>query len=111
MEKKLGRIESITFGKTGYQEAELGLGITFAGNSWGVQWSKSFWDANHIKCTDSSQWTEKDRDKHYAKIMRFVSDCLKKAKVNCVAELNGIPVECKFNGNILKDWRILEEVL
>jgi hypothetical protein len=43
--------------------------------------------------------------------MRFVSKLLKEAKVNSVDKLKGIPVEVTFDGNILKDWRILTEVL
>ena len=110
MKKRLGKIESISFGKTGYQEAELGLGITFSFDSSGVQWSESFWDANHIK-SDGCQWTEKDRDKRYAKIMRLISDLLHQAKVENVGQLKGVPVELTFDGNLLKKWRILEEVI
>jgi hypothetical protein len=36
---------------------------------------------------------------------------LKDAKVNSVDELKGKPVEVTFDGNMLKEWRILTEVL
>jgi hypothetical protein len=43
--------------------------------------------------------------------MRYVSKLLKDAKVNSVDELKGKPVEVTFDGNMLKEWRILTEVL
>ena len=43
--------------------------------------------------------------------MRFLSKTLKEAKVSDVKDLVGVPVEIEFEGNSLKDWRILTEVL
>jgi hypothetical protein len=43
--------------------------------------------------------------------MRYVSTLLKEAKVNSVDMLKGKPVEVTFDGNTLKSWRILTEVL
>jgi hypothetical protein len=43
--------------------------------------------------------------------MRYVSKLLKDAKVSSVDELKGKPVEVTFDGNMLKEWRILTEVL
>jgi hypothetical protein len=43
--------------------------------------------------------------------MRYVSSLLKDAKVNSVDQLKGKPVEVTFDGNMLKSWRILTEVL
>jgi hypothetical protein len=43
--------------------------------------------------------------------MRYVSKLLKDAKVDAVQKLQGIPVEVTFDGNLLKEWRILTEVL
>jgi len=35
----------------------------------------------------------------------------KDAKVNSIDKLKGIPVEVTFEDNMLKEWRILTEVL
>lgn len=63
MEKKLGRIENVKFGIGGYQNAMIGLHITLGNNDWGVQDSRSAWDAENIKYSKNSKWTEADRDK------------------------------------------------
>jgi hypothetical protein len=43
--------------------------------------------------------------------MRFVSKLLKEAKVNRVENLKDVPVEVTLDGMLLKEWRILTEVL
>jgi hypothetical protein len=43
--------------------------------------------------------------------MRYVSKLLKESKVDSVEKLKGKPVEVTFEGNMLKEWRILTEVL
>jgi hypothetical protein len=43
--------------------------------------------------------------------MRYVSKLLKEAKVDSVEKLKGKPIEATFDGNMLKEWRILTEVL
>lgn len=111
MEKKLGKIESVHFGLGGYQGAMLGLHITLGTDGWGVGASKAYWDAEQIKRSEHAKWTEQDRDESYAEIMRYVSKLLKEAKVDSVDKLKGIPVEVTFEGNTLKEWRILTEVL
>lgn len=111
MEKKLGKIESVRFGHGGYQDAMLGLSVTLSASGWGVNDFKGNWDAELIKCTENTKWTEEDRDKGYSDTMRFVSKLLKEAKVDNVSKLKGVPVECSFEGTMLKEWRILTEVL
>ncbi len=111
MEKKLGKIESVTFGHGGYQDAMIGLNVTLSNGGWGVGDSKCAWDAEMIKWDKNCKWTEADRDKQYAEIMRYLSKLLKDAKVNSVDKLKGIPVEVTFEGNMLKEWRILTEVI
>lgn len=111
MEKKLGKIEEVCFGLGGYQGAMLGLHVTLGNGSWGVGDSKANWDAEQIKWSKNTQWTEEDRDGSYAEIMRYVSKLLKDAKVDSVDKLKGKPVEVTFEGNTLKEWRILTEVL
>ena len=111
MEKKLGKIEEVSFGLGGYQGAMLGLHVTLGDGGWGVGHSKSNWDSEQIKCAEHTQWTESDRDMWFSEIMRYVSKLLKEAKVDSVDKLKGKPVEVTFDGNQLKEWRILTEVL
>lgn len=111
MEKKLGKIESVSFGLGGYQGSMLGLHITLGNGSWGVGSTKANWDAEQIKWTEHTKWSEEDRDGWYAEIMRYVSKLLKEAKVDSIDKLKGKPVEATFDGTLLKDWRILTEVL
>lgn len=111
MEKKLGKIESVKFGIGGYQDCQLGIHFTLSDGSWGVGDSKTSWDSERIKCSEHAKWTEDDRSQNYADIMRYVSKLLKDAKVESVEQLKGKPVEVTFDGNLLKEWRILTEVL
>ena len=111
MEKKLGKIENVYFGMGGYQDSMIGLHVTISGNYWCVNDSKCAWDAEIIKHTENCKWTEHDRDLDYAKIIRFISSLLKEAKVDTVEKLKGIPIEATFEGNTLKDWRVLTEVI
>jgi len=111
MEKKLGKIESVSFGLGGYQGEMLGLHVTLGNGSWGVGDTRANWDSEQIKWTENTQWTESQRDVHYSEIMRYVSKLLKEAKVDSVDKLKGKPVEVTFDGNQLVEWRILTEVL
>jgi hypothetical protein len=111
MEKRLGKIESVSFGLGGYQGAMLGLHVTLGDGSWGVGVTKANWDAEQIEWSKHTQWTEEERDGWYAEIMRYVSKLLKDAKVDSVDKLKGKPIEATFDGTMLKEWRILTEVL
>ena len=111
MEKRLGKIKNVYFGIGGYQDCQIGIHFTLGGDSWGVTDSNSVWDPQRIKCTENTQWTEEDRTKSINDIVRYVSSLLKDAKVETVNELEGKPIECSFDGNMLKEWRILTEVL
>jgi len=107
--KELGRISSARFGHGGYQDAQIGLSFSFEGESWGVQDFKGWW----TQSVDSkgAQWTEEDRDRHYAEAVRLLDDTLRAAKKTDVAGLVGVPVEATFEGSTLKSWRVLTEVL
>jgi hypothetical protein len=89
----------------------IGLHVTLGNGSWGVGDSRANWDAEQIKWSENTKWSEQDRDAGYAEIMRYVSKLLKDAKVDSVDKLKGKPVEVTFDGNQLKEWRILTEVL
>jgi hypothetical protein len=111
MEKKLGKLSQVSFGLGGYQDACIGLSVTIEGDGWGTNDNKTAWDSNLIKHSEYCKWSESDRDQKYAEIMRYVSDLLRDAKVYSVEKLKGKPVEATFDGNMLKSWRILTEVL
>lgn len=110
-EKKLGKIKSARFGIGGYQDAMLGVYFDLGGDGWGVMDSKCTWDSNTITPDENHQWTEEDRVKLYSETMYYVSDLLNQAKVKDFNKLAGIPIEVEFDGNRLKSWRILTEVL
>lgn len=111
MEKRLGKITSVSFGLGGYQGAMLGLHVSLGHDGWGVSDSRANWDSEQIKWSEHTKWSESDRDEWYAEIMRYVSKLLKEAKVDSVDKLKGKPIEATFDGNTLKEWRILTEVL
>ncbi len=107
-EKILGKISNIQFGK---KEGRIGLWLTLSG-SYSVQTSYECWDPEGTKPVGKGfKWTEEDRDKQLIVIMRTISKLLNQAKVENVNDLLNIPVEIEFQNNMLKDWRILEEVL
>ena len=111
MEKKLGKIESVRFGHGGYQDACIGLSVTLGDGGWGVGDFKGGWDPEMIKRSENTKWTEEERNENLVDLMRFVSKLLKEAKVDSVDKLKNIPVEVTFEGMMLKEWRILTEVL
>lgn len=111
METKLGKIEKIRFGFGGYNEAQVGLWLTFSGDGIGVSHGIQGGWSLHIKHSEHCKWTEEERDVGYAKMCREVQEVMLKAKVEEVHQLVGKPVEMTFDGMILKDWRILTEVL
>ena len=111
MEKRYGKISGVTFGHGGYQDACIGIHFSFQGKGWGVGYTKSAWDPQMIERSTYAKWTDEERDKTFAEIIHFVSKLLKQAKVSSIEKLKDVPVECTFDGNTLKDWRIFEEVL
>jgi hypothetical protein len=111
MTKELGKIEKVRFGHCGYQDSCLGISFVLSGKGWGLTDSKSTWDAELIKWSEHSKWTEEDRDKQYSEIMRYVSKLLKDAKVSNIDQLQGKPIEVTLDGMLLQEWRILTEVL
>lgn len=110
-ETKLGKISNVRFGHGGYQDCCLGLSLTFEGKNWGVGTFIGAWDPESIPADKHTKWTEADRDAEMVKMLRKFSKLLKQAKVDNVNGLKNIPVEVEFEGQSLKEWRILEEVL
>jgi len=86
----------------------IGLTLDLGGKSWGVGDFKGWNGCEH---SEFCKWTEDDRLRGLGEVCMFVADLLIKAKVRDVSKLAGIPVEAIFDGNLLKSWRVLEEVL
>jgi hypothetical protein len=114
VERMLGKIRSVRFGRGGYQDAMMCLTLEFGSESgaWGVcRDIGNAWDPTTVKRTELTQWSEADRERELVKMCREISQLLKDAKVDDVAKLAGKPVECTFEGSTLKSFRILTEVL
>ena len=112
---ELAKISEISFGYGGYQDVQFGISISFSGKGFGVSDFKGFWSLD-IEANERTEWTEQDRDKIYAEMMRWINTIMKKAKVYDLDQLKNIPVELTFEGSGhgcsgLESWRILEEVL
>lgn len=109
IEKRLGKIENVKFGMGGYQDAMIGLSLTFSMQGSGVNtFISGGWT---MERPEQARWTEQDREKQQATLVQKITSFLNEAKVDDVYKLKNIPVEVTLEGNVLKDWRILKEVL
>jgi hypothetical protein len=112
IEKRIGKIQEVSVGFGGYQDAMLGLSVTLGSDKdgWGVGEFKGFWgpDVDH---SERCKWTEEQRRGAHADTMLFIGKILQEAKVSSVDKLRGKPVEVELDFNTLKSWRILTEVL
>jgi len=108
METRLGKIRKAEFGWGSYNDIMLGLTVDLGGESWGVGDHKG---ATGVPHTEFCKWTDAERRTSLGDAVMWLGDLLTKAKVRSVSELVGKPVEVTFEGNLLKSWRILEEVL
>lgn len=110
METKIGKIRKIAVGLGGYQDVMLGLSVSLEGKGWGVNDFKGSWGPD-IAHSESCKWTEADRRNVHADTMNLIGQLLQDAKKSTVDQLQGVPIEATFDGNILKSWRILTEVI
>lgn len=106
--KELGKISAASFGWGGYQDAQLGLSLAFSMKGSGVNTFVGYWG---MERGDYCKWTEEDRLRGLGEAVMKLGDLLSKSHNKDVTELVGVPVELTFDGNCLKDWRLLEEVL
>lgn len=106
--KTLGKILKAEFGWGGYQEAMLGLTLHFTMQGSGVNFHRGGWGCDR---SDYCKWTEDERLRDLGETVMFLGKILKDAKRDRVDQLAGTPVELTFEGNMLKDWRVLTEVL
>lgn len=104
---KLMKIAKASYGFGGYQGEQFGLSLEFSSPSAGVGFFDGYWADR----SDFAKWSIEDQEKAFVGTAKLVRDTLRKAKKRDVASLVGIPVEVTFEGNLLKSWRVLEEVL
>lgn len=105
---RLGRIKSAEFGLGGYQDAMLGVTFDLGGDGWGVMDHRGAWA---VECSEHAKWTEEDRLRELGQMCMFVNALLAAAKKQKFKDIVGVPVEITFEGNLLRSWRILTEVL
>lgn len=108
--KHIGKIKSVRFGHGGYQDAMIGISFDLGSDkeSWGVH---DFWGMWATTRHSTCQWTEEDRTRQLGEMVMRINALLADAKVHDIADLAGIPVEVTFDGNILKEWRVLTEAI
>lgn len=108
MRTELGKIQTVHFGLGGYHDACIGISFTLSGSGWGVS---DFWGTWAVKIDKHTKWTEAERITTLGETVMRISRLLSDAKVDSVHELKGIPVKVYFDGNVLKSWDVLKEVL
>jgi hypothetical protein len=106
--KELGKISSVRFGFGGYDDAQIGLSLSFSMKGSGVNTFLGTWSGTR---SDRCKWTEEERFKTLGETVLQIGEWLGKIHGKDVHDLVGTPVELTFDGNMLKDWRLLEEVL
>ena len=110
VEKTLGKIESVSIGLGGYQDAMMG--ISFDLSHGGLLSVSDFWGTWGLEIdSKGTKWTEADRDAKFAETMRKINQLLIDAKVDNVNQLKGKPIEATCDGMSMVSWRILTEVL
>lgn len=105
VEKKLGKIKKVYLGLT---DGRLGLQFELGSDCWGVMTN---WLGAWHKRSEHAKWTVQDQKNALGEAFLELGDILEKAKKRDVSQLVGIPIEATFDGMVLKDWRVLEEVL
>ena len=108
MSEQLGKIISAEFGFGGYRDTQFGLSITLGGDSWSVS---SFWGFWGEEPSPHAKWSKEDQVRHLGETSCRIRDLLHAAKAQHVSELVNKPIAATFEGNVLKSWRILAEVL
>ena len=108
--KEIGKIQNVSFGHGGYQDAMIGISFTLGSEkgAWGVGDFWGYWSMEPDKYT---KWTKKDQVNTLGETVLRINQLLSDAKVFDINKLQGIPVEVEFESNTLKSWRILTEVI
>lgn len=106
-EKMLGKISYAEVGFGGYQDVMVGLSIGLDCSGCCCGDFKGEW----AEWSEGCKWTVEQQSRGWGEAMAFIRDTLTDAKKQKVSQLKGVPVEVEFDGNALKSWRILKEVL
>jgi len=109
--KELGKIEKVSFGYGGYQDAQFGLNVQLSFGGCGTYVFINGGWSEDIKVGKYTQWTERDRQIQRAEMVKKINKLLKDAKVYTIDQLKDKPVEVISENMAVKDWRILTEVL
>ena len=109
MNKRIGKIQGISFGFGGYDDAMIGVSVTLVSDKecWGVGDFKGTWATR----SDGAEWTLADQTRIWGETVAWVRDLLRDAKKQELKDLVGTPVEVTFEDNTLKAWRVLTEVV
>lgn len=108
-QKVLGCISLARFGLGGYQDAQIGLSLQFDMKGTGVGTFIGGWA--YTKPPSHAQWTKEDQRRTWADAVEKLNETLHAAKKQDVSQLVGVPVEVTLDGNVLKSWRVLTEVI
>lgn len=108
--KEIGKIQSVSFGRGGYQDAMIGISFTLGSEkqSWATC---DFWGYWSMNPNPSCKWTKQDQIKSLGETVLRINKLLSDANVSDINKLKGIPIEVGFESNTLKSWRILTEVI
>jgi hypothetical protein len=110
MKKILGKIEQVEFGKIWDRENLFGLILCLkTSDSSGVVYTNVV-NMQKTRIKDMPNWNEK-RAINLVEMNEFIYKLLNDAKVSTIDQLVNVPIEITFKNNLLKDFRILTEVL
>lgn len=107
---RLGKIANVTIGNGGYDDAMFGVHFELSFGACGCSDAWASWGPE-IKHSPHCNWTDKQRKQSIADAFWRLAETMQQAKVTNAADLKGVPIEVTLEGNSLKSWRILTEVL
>ncbi len=106
--KEFGRIIKVGYGFGGYQDVEFGASFTLGTDALQV---RDFWGVFSNEVPEDANWTDADQTKIFADTIRRIISIMRKARVQEIHDLINTPIELIYDGNMLKRWRILTEVI
>lgn len=107
IKKILGKIDFAEFGTYKDRPFLIGLQLGFSMSGCEVMDGGRY----TVNISPECRWEPDERYEVVTKMVEYVNDILKDAKVNYISELINKPVEITLDDNTFKDFRILTEVL
>ena len=108
------KIERLTVGSGGYQDAMFGTSWTFSGDGCGVGSFMGFWGID-MERSERAQWSEEGRDNAALATFWGLQLIMIAAKVHDMSKLIGKPILARFSqpgvGGVLQKWRIFHEIV